>query len=69
MNEIKIKDEYIKLGQAMKLSGLSGSGVEAKAVIQNGEVTVNNSVCLERGKKLHNGDTFEYKGTVIKVVT
>ena len=58
MNEIKIKDEYIKLGQAMKLSGLSGSGVEAKAVIQNGEVTVNNSVCLERGKKLHNGDTF-----------
>ena len=69
MNEIKIKDEYIKLGQAMKLSGLSGSGVEAKAVIQNGEVTVNNSVCLERGKKLHNGDVFEYKGTVIKVIS
>ena len=53
----------------MKLSGLSDSGVEAKAVIQNGEVTVNNSVCLERGKKLHNGDVFEYKGTVIKVIS
>lgn len=30
MQEITIKDEFIKLGQALKLAGLVGSGVEAK---------------------------------------
>ena len=38
MQEITIKDEFIKLGQALKLAGLVGSGVEAKVVIQDGEV-------------------------------
>ena len=41
MQEITIKDEFIKLGQALKLAGLVGSGVEAKVVIQDGEVKVN----------------------------
>ena len=58
MESIKIKDEFIKLGQALKLAGLVDSGVEAKVIIQNGSVKVNNSVCLERGKKLKNDDIF-----------
>ena len=41
MNQIKIKDDYIKLGQALKLAGMVGSGVEAKVVIQDGQVLVN----------------------------
>ena len=41
MNEIKIRDEFIKLGQAMKLAGLVDEGSDAKFVIQNGEVKVN----------------------------
>ena len=41
MDSIYIKDEFIKLGQAMKLAGLIDSGLEAKIVIQNGEVKVN----------------------------
>lgn len=41
MEAIEISDEFIKLGQALKLAGLVSSGVEAKIVIQNGEVTVN----------------------------
>ena len=40
MEAIEISDEFIKLGQALKLAGLVSSGVEAKIVIQNGEVTV-----------------------------
>ena len=44
MQEITIKDEFIKLGQALKLAGLVGSGVEAKVVIQDGEVKVNGEV-------------------------
>ena len=38
METIKIRDEFIKLGQALKAAGLVESGVEAKIVIQNGEV-------------------------------
>ena len=36
METIRIKDEYIRLGQALKLAGLVGSGVDAKMVIQDG---------------------------------
>lgn len=68
MESIKIKDEFIKLGQALKLAGLVDSGVEAKVVIKNGSVKVNNSVCLERGKKLKNDDIFEYNGVSVKVI-
>ncbi|MDD7641263.1 MAG: RNA-binding S4 domain-containing protein [bacterium] len=62
MNYIKIKDEYIKLGQALKLAGMVGSGVEAKIVIQDGQVLVNGEVELQRGKKLHPGDIFSFNG-------
>lgn len=68
MNEVKIKDEFIKLGQAMKLAGMVGSGVEAKIVIEDGEVTVNYEVVTQRGKKLHNGDVVSYHGETIKIV-
>ena len=62
MNYIKIKDEYIKLGQAMKLAGMVGSGVEAKVVIQDGQVLVNGEVELKKKKKLHPGDIFSFNG-------
>lgn len=68
MEYIKIKDEFIKLGQALKLAGLVESGVEAKIVVQNGHVKVNNETCLERGKKLKNDDIFEYNGVSVKVI-
>lgn len=68
MNEVKIKDEFIKLGQAMKLAGMVGSGVEAKIVVEDGEVTVNHEVVTQRGKKLHNGDVVSYHGETIKIV-
>ena len=63
MQEITIKDEFIKLGQALKLAGLVGSGVEAKVVIQDGEVDV------RRGRKLHPGDCFEFEGNEVKVTS
>ena len=67
MKEITIRDEFIKLGQAMKLAGVVGSGVEAKEVIQNGEVKVNGEVDLRRGRKLYKGDVFEFEGEEVKV--
>ena len=65
--EITIKDEYIKLGQALKLAGLVGSGVDAKFAIQDGQVKVNGEVDTRRGKKLYSGDNFEFEGTLVTV--
>ena len=62
MKIIKIKDEYIKLGQAMKLANMVSDGVEAKYAILNEEVKVNKEVCTQRGRKLYKGDEFSYKG-------
>lgn len=62
MKEIKIRDEFIKLGQALKLSGEVDSGMDAKFVIQDGKVTVNNEVEYRRGRKLYKDDIFLYKG-------
>ena len=68
MQEVKIRDEFIKLGQALKLAGLVESGVDAKYVVQDGQVKVNGVVETQRGKKLVNGDevTFEGKTFVIR---
>lgn len=65
--KIFIKDEFIKLGQALKLAGLVSSGVDAKIVIAEGEVLVNGEVDTRRGKKLRDGDTFSYKGQEVTV--
>ena len=65
--EIEIRDEFIKLGQALKLAGLVSSGVDAKFVIQDGQVKVNGEVDTRRGKKLYPGDNFELNGEVVTV--
>ena len=62
-----LRDDYIKLGQALKLSGMCDSGVEAKLVIGDGQVQVNGSVNLQRGKKLYPGDVFTYDGRSIQI--
>lgn len=68
MEEIHIRDEFIKLGQALKLAGLVDSGLEAKLVIQDGQVKVNGETEYQRGKKLHPGDIFSYDGQDMKIV-
>ena len=60
MKEIQIRDEFIRLGQALKLAGLVSSGVEAKILIKEGNAKVNGAVCTERGKKLRDGDQFSF---------
>ena len=70
MKQISIReqDEFIKLGQALKKADLVSSGVEAKIVIQDGQVTVNGETELQRGKKLHDGDVLSYDGETVQVV-
>ena len=67
MEIIRIRDEYIKLGQALKLSGLVDSGVDAKVEIQEGFVKVNGKVEFQRGKKIHVGDVIEFDGQQVRV--
>ena len=67
MEEIVLRDEFIKLGQAIKAAGLVESGVEAKIVIQDGEVKVNGVVEKQRGKKIFGGDVVEYNGSSILI--
>ena len=62
MNSIKIKDDYIKLGQALKLANLVSEGVEAKFAVLDEKVKVNGEVCTMRGKKLYSGDKVSYNG-------
>lgn len=67
MEEIKLRDEYIKLGQALKATNLVESGVDAKFSIQDGLVKVNGAVEIQRGKKLVDGDIVEFNGNTIKI--
>ena len=68
MQEIKLRDEFIKLGQALKAAGLVGSGVDAKLVIQDGLVKVNGETEVQRGKKLYDGDVVTFERETIHIV-
>ncbi len=67
MDEIYLRDEFIKLGQAIKLAGLVMSGAEAKEVIINGCVKLNGETEVRRGKKVYEGDIIEYDGKKVHV--
>ncbi len=67
MEVITIRDEFIKLGQAMKLAGMVDSGVEAKIVIQDGLVKVNGVVDDRRGRKLYSGEIVTFRGESFQI--
>ena len=68
MEVIKLRDEFIKLGQALKAANLVEDGVEAKYVIQDGEVMVNGEIDTRRGRKLYDGDVISFHGEEIIIV-
>lgn len=64
---VYLRDDFIKLGQALKASGVAQSGVDAKIMVQDGLVKVNGQKCLQRGKKLVDGDIIEAQGARVMV--
>ena len=66
--EIKIRDEFIKLGQLLKLADMVQDGVEAKYVITDGLVQVNGEVDQRRGRKVYEGDVITFEDQEIKVI-
>ena len=69
MEVIKLREDFIKLGQALKAAGFVESGVEAKDVIQDGLVSVNGEIDTRRGRKLYDGDVVIFEGKEIKIVS
>lgn len=67
MQTIQLREDFIKLGQALKASGLAESGVDAKFAIQDGLVKVNGKVETQRGKKLVIGDIVEFDGQTVRI--
>ncbi|MCR5530690.1 MAG: RNA-binding S4 domain-containing protein [Lachnospiraceae bacterium] len=67
METVTIRDEFIKLGQALKLAGICDSGVDAKELITDGAARVNGEVDLRRGRKLYDGDVVEVKGQSFRI--
>lgn len=67
VHTIKLRDDYIKLGQALKAAGLVENGVDAKYAIQDGLVLVNGNNELQRGKKLYSGDIVSFEGETIMI--
>lgn len=67
MENLVIRDEFIKLGQALKLAGFAGSGVDAKFFIEEGMVTVNGETEFRRGRKVRPGDVIEFEENQVKV--
>lgn len=65
--ELTLRDEYIKLGQALKAAGVAENGVEAKYLIQDGEARVNGAVETARGKKLYDGDEVVCRDVLILI--
>ena len=67
MQTYRIRDDFIKLGQALKAAGLAQTGVDAKYAVTDGLVKENGAVCTQRGKKLVPGDVVEYRGHMLKI--
>ena len=67
MEKIVLREEFIKLGQALKAVGFVEDGVEAKIEITEGNVLVNGEVDTRRGRNLYAGDIVSFKGKEIEI--
>jgi ribosome-associated protein len=65
--DVEIRGDTIRLGQVLKLSGLAGSGGEARALVEAGGVTVNGEVERRRGRQLHPGDVVAVEGEKVRI--
>jgi ribosome-associated protein len=58
MRSLPLRDEHITLAQALKATGLAGSGGQAKNLVRSGDVSVNGVSETQPGRKLRAGDRF-----------
>ena len=65
--DVPIREQTIRLGQLLKLAGLADSGSEARALVQDGAVTVNGEIDTRRGRQLRRGDLVAVGGEIVRV--
>lgn len=68
MKDVVVNSEIIKLDSFLKWAGAVSLGSEAKVLIQSGEVKLNGTVEIQRGKKLRKGDIIELNGESYKII-
>ena len=68
MDDVAIRDATIRLGQFLKLANLIDTGSEAKELMIQGLVTVNDEVETRRGRQLVPGDVVRLGAAVARVV-
>jgi ribosome-associated protein len=68
VRELQIRGDMIRLGQALKVAGIVGSGGEAKQLLAEGQVSVNGEPEQRRGRQLHPGDTVAARGEEVRLV-
>ncbi|MDO6486171.1 RNA-binding S4 domain-containing protein [Colwellia sp. 6_MG-2023] len=59
--------EPIELFKLLKIANMVGGGGEAKTMISEGNVLVNNNVVVQKRKKIRHGDIIEYNGNIIEI--
>jgi ribosome-associated protein len=67
VRDVRIRDDTIRLGQALKLAGLAGSGGDARALIEEAAVRVNGEVETRRGRQLRRGDVVAVGGEAVRI--
>ena len=65
--QLRAGEDFIRLGQVLKATGMVESGAEAKEIIQDGLVSVNGEIETRRGRKLHSGDVVSYDGKELEI--
>ena len=65
--QLRAGEDFIRLGQVLKATGMAESGAEAKEIIQEGLVSVNGEIETRRGRKLHQGDVVSYDGKELEI--
>ena len=65
--QLRAGEDFIRLGQVLKATGMVESGAEAKEIIQDGLVSVNGEIETRRGRKLHQGDVVSYEGKELEI--
>jgi ribosome-associated protein len=65
--DVVIRDESIRLGQFLKFADLIDNGADAKPLLMQGEVVVNDEVETRRGRQLTKGDVVTLGGQSVRV--
>ena len=63
----KITSEYIEMIKLLKATGLCASGGEAKTVVDEGRVEVDNHTELRKRRKIRKGQVVAFEGNIIEL--